>query len=200
MKVSKSDTKSYSEYFTYRELTFFTLYKNLQKLTGVFLDFQIIRKRRLTNTMINLDNFGIANGILQNDPVILDNKDGSKKVLLTVLASDMTRNDQGNRTFQKIPLQGFIPKTYKGVGPYGYLRKGEEVHVEYCIKANEFNHTTHLVLQIDSIKFGKDIKAKEEAADTTKEVEKPQSKNTVPDTEPEIENTFDVNEDLDFDM
>lgn len=200
MKVSKSDTKSYSEYFIYRELTFFTLYKNLQKLTGVFLDFQIIRKRRLTKTMINLDNFGIANGILQNDPVILDNKDGSKKVLLTVLASDMTRNDQGNRTFQKIPLQGFIPKTYKGVGPYGYLRKGEEVHVEYCIKANEFNHTTHLVLQIDSIKFGKDIKAKEEAADTTKEVEKPQSKNTVPDTEPEIENTFDVNEDLDFDM
>lgn len=79
MKVSKSDTKSYSEYFTYRELTFFTLYKNLQKLTGVFLDFQIIRKRRLTNTMINLDNFGIANGTLQNDPVILDNKDGSKK-------------------------------------------------------------------------------------------------------------------------
>lgn len=150
--------------------------------------------------MINLDNFGIANGILQNDPVILDNKDGSKKVLLTVLASDMTRNEQGNRTFQKIPLQGFIPKTYKGVGPYGYLRKGEEVHVEYCIKANEFNHTTHLVLQIDSIKFGKDIKAKEEAANTMKEVEKPKSENTVPNSEPEIEDTFDINEDLDFDM
>lgn len=110
--------------------------------------------------MMNIDNFGIANGILQADPVILNNKDGSRKVLMTIICSDMTRDTNGNRTFQHIPVQGFIPKTYKGIGPYEYLHQGEEVHAEYTIKANPYQGENGIILQIDSIKFGKDIKAK----------------------------------------
>lgn len=110
--------------------------------------------------MLNVENFGIANGILLADPVILNNKDGSRKVLMTVICSDMTRDENGNRTCQHIPVQGFIPKSYKGIGPYEYLHRGEEVHVEYTIKANPYQGENGIILQIDSIKFGKDIKAK----------------------------------------
>lgn len=126
--------------------------------------------------MMNIDNFGIANGILQSDPVILNNQDGSKKVLMTVICSDMTRDQNGNRTFQNIPIQGFIPKSYKGIGPYAYLHQGDEVHVEYTIKANPYLGENSIILQIDSIKFGKDIKAK-----ITKSQEPlPQQKETPP--------------------
>lgn len=109
--------------------------------------------------MLNIENFGIANGILINDPVVLINKDKSKKILLTVRCTDMTRDKNGNRTFQNIPLQGFIPKSYDGIGPYKYLHAGDEVHAEYTIKANPYQGEHSIICQIDSIKFGKDMKA-----------------------------------------
>lgn len=155
--------------------------------------------------MVNTDNFGIANGILKNDPVIFDNKDGSKKILLTVLASDMTRDANGNRTFQRIPLQGFIPKTYNGIGPYKYLKKGEEVHVEYCVKVTDYNPNEPLILQIDSIKFGKNLKSEEPKytpKDFTKTEPTQENKPKVQQkqTKTPTYDDSDINDDLDFDM
>ena len=105
--------------------------------------------------MINLDNFGGCIGTLQNNPVILPNRDGSKKILMTVLCSDITKSN-GHKTYQRIPVQGFIPKTYKGNGPYGYLHAGDEVHIEYSLKTTDHNGKTEVICQIDSIKFGKE--------------------------------------------
>ena len=107
---------------------------------------------------VNLDNFGIINGTLQSDPTILTNQDGSKKVLMIVNTSDMTRDKNGNRTFQQIPVQAFIPKTYNGIGPYKYLHQNDEVHIEYILKSNLFQNEINLIAQIDTIKFGKDVK------------------------------------------
>lgn len=161
--------------------------------------------------MLNLDNFGIVNGTLQADPVILKNKDGSKKILMTVLCSDMTRDRNGNRTFQSIPVQGFIPKTYNGIGPYEFLKMGDEVHVEYSIKANPYQGENAIIMQIDSIKFGKDIKAHIQAGNKQIPTNKPDAKEETKPEAKSVENEsttttpveiegFEVNEDLDFDL
>lgn len=126
---------------------------------------------------VNLDNFGIINGTLQADPTILTNQDGSKKVLMIVNVSDMTRDTNGNRTFQQIPVQAFIPKTYNGIGPYKYLHQNDEVHIEYILKSNLFQNEINLIVQIDTIKFGKDVRTP--SPNTTKlieEIETPQEK------------------------
>lgn len=128
--------------------------------------------------MINTDNLGIANGVLLDSPVITQNRDGSKKIIMDIMSSDMTRDEDGNRTFTKIRLQGFLPASYDGNGPYEYLHRGEEVHVEYTIKTNTFAGKTNLILQIDEIKFGNDMKYK--CSDSTV------SKNTTTDTSRQV--------------
>lgn len=154
--------------------------------------------------MINIDNFGGCIGTLQNDPIILDNRDGSRKVLMTILCPDLSTGKNKPRTYQRIPVQGFIPKTYKGKSPYAYLHAGDSVHIEYTMKANHHNNQTELICQIDTIKFGKELPDTLEkeppmpaAAATPKEV--PTVEET-PDTpaDPKYQVDLDLNDDLDL--
>jgi len=87
---------------------------------------------------INTSNFGIAQGRLTKDPVFFDNKDGSKKVMITVAAQDSFKNASGERTTQFIQLEGFISNKSNGIGVYAYMHKGDMVNVAYGVRTNNY--------------------------------------------------------------
>ena len=109
--------------------------------------------------MKNVNNNGILNGTLKTDPVFVNNKDGSKKALITIVTTEqvVTENGQVLTVTRNLPMQGFIPRSYRGLGPYGFLKAGERVETEYAIKSNRYNNQLNIILQIDSIKFGKNL-------------------------------------------
>lgn len=100
--------------------------------------------------MKNQNNYGTLQGSLQTAPHIRENQDGSKKVFLNVKVTSHGRT-------HIIPLQGFIPKSFKGNGPYGYLKAQETVFIEYTIKSHWYQDKLQVILQIDNIFFGKDL-------------------------------------------
>lgn len=112
--------------------------------------------------MKNINNNGTLNGILKADPVFVNNKDGSKKALITLTCNEQVMDINGNiiNITRNIPMQGFIPKTYKGLGPYGFIKSGEYIETEYCIKSNKYNNRLNVIIQIDNIKFGKNLSQK----------------------------------------
>lgn len=112
--------------------------------------------------MKNINNNGTLNGILKADPVFVNNKDGSKKALITLTCNEQVIDTNGNTitVTRNIPMQGFIPKTYKGLGPYGFIKSGEYIETEYCIKSNMYNNQINIIIQIDNIKFGKNLSHK----------------------------------------
>lgn len=109
--------------------------------------------------MKNINNNGTLNGILKADPVFVNNKDGSKKALITLICNEQVVTPDGQiiNVTRNIPMQGFIPKTYKGLGPYGFIKSGEYIETEYCIKSNPYNDQLNIIIQIDNIKFGKNL-------------------------------------------
>lgn len=112
--------------------------------------------------MKNPNNYGTLQGSLQTAPHIRENQDGSKKVFLNVKVTSHGRT-------HIIPLQGFIPKSFKGNGPYGYLKAQETVFIEYTMKSHWYQDKLQVILQIDNIFFGKDlekVKQLEPFADT----------------------------------
>lgn len=113
--------------------------------------------------MMNPDNFGIVKGRLTKDPIVRDNSDGSKKIQMTIAASDTYKNPADNkRTTQFVPLEAFIPKETvekKGIGAYALIHQGDKVSVSYSVRNNNYvdkntNQPVYgIVLQIDTIKL-----------------------------------------------
>lgn len=87
---------------------------------------------------INTANFGIALGRLTKDPVLFDNKDGSKKVMITVACQDNFKNKAGERQTQFVQLEGFISNKSQGLGVYEYMHKGDLVQVAYGVRTNNY--------------------------------------------------------------
>ena len=86
---------------------------------------------------MNIRNFGVAEGRLTRDPYIVENKDGSKKVMLTVAAQNDFKNKDGKRDSQFISLEGFIPAG-KDTGVYTLLHKGDMVGLGYTVRTNNY--------------------------------------------------------------
>ena len=86
---------------------------------------------------MNIRNFGVAEGRLTRDPYIVENRDGSKKVMLTVAAQNDFKNKDGKRDSQFISLEGFIPAG-KDAGVYTLLHKGDMVGLGYTVRTNNY--------------------------------------------------------------
>lgn len=86
---------------------------------------------------MNIRNFGVAEGRLTRDPYIVENTDGSKKVMLTVAAQNDFKNKDGKRDSQFISLEGFIPAG-KDTGVYTLLHKGDMVGLGYTVRTNNY--------------------------------------------------------------
>ena len=109
--------------------------------------------------MLNIDNYGILNGTLKTNPIIKNNKDGSKKIVLTVMISETYRTADGTRPTYPIRCEAYVPasRAKTDEGPYALLQEGDSVIIEYTLKNKTWN--THeqgeavLTPQIDTIKF-----------------------------------------------
>lgn len=84
----------------------------------------------------------IITGVLIYDPYIKLNKDNSKHVTITVKPNDSNTH---------IMLSGLISKNIKGLGPYQYLKKNQQVQILYSLKT--INNNFEVIPQIDYIQF-----------------------------------------------
>ena len=87
--------------------------------------------------MINMLNVGQVTGRLTRDPHIATNRDGSRRVFLTVAASDAYLSRDGKRGAQFVPLEAFIPAN-RGDGIYALLDAGSAISAAYSVRNNNY--------------------------------------------------------------
>lgn len=96
--------------------------------------------------MMNLRNYAVFEGRLTHDPKIMVNKDGSRKVLLTIACQNnyesTVRDEQGNTTRARqsefVQLEAFISKENKTNGAYAFMEKGDLVGIHATVKASSY--------------------------------------------------------------
>lgn len=106
--------------------------------------------------MINMQNIGQVTGRLTRDPRIVTNRDGSRRVFLTIAASDGYIGRDGKRGAQFVPLEAFIPAN-RGDGVYALLDAGSAISAAYSVRNNNYmvNNKMHygIILQVESIRL-----------------------------------------------
>lgn len=107
--------------------------------------------------MMNLNNFGIGEGRVTKKPVAMDNKDGSKKVFVTVAVQDnFASGADKERKTQFINFEGFVPKDKKS-SVYDKLEVGDKIAVQYRIDTPSYEKdgekVYRTVLVIENIQF-----------------------------------------------
>lgn len=105
--------------------------------------------------MINMQNFGQVTGRLARDPNIIINRDGSRRVFLTIVAEDGYTDRNGNRGSQFVPCEAYIPAS-RGDGVYSLLESGAAVSVAYSVRNNNYRMASGemhygIILQIERI-------------------------------------------------
>lgn len=136
--------------------------------------------------MFNLENYGIISGRLVSDPQIYENADGSRKIRITLAASNNYRNKDGSRSAQFIPLEAFIiaNKAKKDNGVFDLMHIGDKITVSYTVKNNNYTDRSTgkpvygLVLQIENVKLD-ESKATTAARQEAKAAETGESENTA---------------------
>ena len=64
--------------------------------------------------MLNMSNFGMGEGRITKKPVMMANKDGSKKAFVTLAVQDnFASGTDKERKTQFLNLEGFVPKDRK---------------------------------------------------------------------------------------
>lgn len=110
--------------------------------------------------MRNYANYGILRGVLKENPIISENKDNSKKVLLTIIENNSVFDNNGQGTPNSIQCEGYIPasKAKYNAGPYSILQKGDEVSIEYDLRNKTWTTPSGTTMstfvpQINTIQF-----------------------------------------------
>lgn len=87
---------------------------------------------------MNMQNFGILSGRLAKDPVVFDNKDGSRKIMVTIAAPRNYKNKDGKRDTDFIQCEQYMRADKVGNGAWDILKKGDSVDVEYTVRQNTY--------------------------------------------------------------
>lgn len=98
--------------------------------------------------MSNPRNNGTVIGRLANDPKVFENKDGSKKVLLTIFADRNYTNAQNERQSDGIPVEAFVRSQTQGLGPYSNIHKGDLVAVGYTLRMDRYSKNGEQVFDL----------------------------------------------------
>lgn len=88
--------------------------------------------------MRNIRNYGVLTGRLTKEPMIYDNRDGSRKIRFTLAVQDSFTDSEGNRGSQFIPLEAFISAKKQGNGVYDYLDRGDFITCSYTVQNNNY--------------------------------------------------------------
>ena len=86
--------------------------------------------------MSNLRNDCKFVGRLSKDPKVIKNKDGSKKVLITI-ACENNYKTKGERKAQFVPVQAFVPAD-KTNTVYDYMHSGDLIAVSCEFRNNDY--------------------------------------------------------------
>ena len=107
--------------------------------------------------MLNMSNFGMCEGRITKKPVMMANKDGSKKVFVTLAVQDnfASGSDKEIKT-QFINLEGFVPKDRKA-SVYEKLEVGDKVAIQYRVETPSYEKDGQTIyktaLVIENIQF-----------------------------------------------
>lgn len=111
--------------------------------------------------MSNISNYGQAIGRATKNPQVFTNKDGSRKVMLTVAAQDNFTSGTGDDKSKKtrfIPVEGFIRANKQGNGVYDLIHEGDLIAVTYSVRNNNYtdaagNAQYGIVLNVEDIQL-----------------------------------------------
>ena len=88
--------------------------------------------------MMNLSNYGMCEGRVTKKPVAMDNKDGSKKVFVTLAVQDnFASGKDKERKTQFLNLEGFVPKDRQS-SVYEKLEVGDKVAIQYRVETPSY--------------------------------------------------------------
>ncbi|WP_405824187.1 hypothetical protein OG705_29080 [Streptomyces sp. NBC_00838] len=87
-------------------------------------------------------------GRLANDPRVFENKDGSKKVMLTAFVERSYPDSQGNRISDALPFEAFVRAKTQGTGPFAHAHKGDLVSLSYEPRLNRYTKNGAEVFEV----------------------------------------------------
>ena len=107
--------------------------------------------------MLNMSNFGMCEGRITKKPVMMENKDGSKKAFVTLAVQDnFASGTDKERKTQFINLEGFVPKDRKS-SVYEKLEVGDKVAIQYRVETPSYEKDGEKIyktaLVIENIQF-----------------------------------------------
>ena len=107
--------------------------------------------------MLNMSNFGMCEGRITKTPVMMENKDGSKKAFVTLAVQDnFASGTDKERKTQFINLEGFVPKDRKS-SVYEKLEVGDKVAIQYRVETPSYEKDGEKIyktaLVIENIQF-----------------------------------------------
>ncbi|WP_338675951.1 hypothetical protein V1460_25505 [Streptomyces sp. SCSIO 30461] len=107
--------------------------------------------------MANPNSTASVIGRLANDPKVFENRDGSKKVMLTAFVDRDYTDRQGNRISDALPFEAFVRAETQGTGPFAHVHKGDLVALSYEPRLNCYTkngaEVFELKLEIQNISF-----------------------------------------------
>lgn len=101
--------------------------------------------------MSNVRNSGNVIGRLTKDPVVFENKDGSKKVAFTLMVDHNYTDAQGNRGADAVPVEAFVRATTNGTGPFASIHKGDLVGVAIKLRQDRYTKNGAEVFELKAI-------------------------------------------------
>lgn len=92
--------------------------------------------------MSNLRNFGIIEGRLARDPKVFVNRDGSRKIMVTVMVKrNYKTSENGELTYKSdaVDVEGFVPaKNADKKSVFDYMHKGDAVAIGFTVASNVY--------------------------------------------------------------
>lgn len=89
---------------------------------------------------INPRNNGNLTGRLADDVRVFTNKDGSRKVVFTLITERDYLDKNGERPIDPIAVEQFIRADAKGLGPFALIHKGDQVQLNTSIRVDRFTN------------------------------------------------------------
>ena len=86
---------------------------------------------------INPRNFGIAICHLGRDPKVFTNRDGSKKILMSLAVRQNYKGSDGKHGTDWVDLEAFVPAN-SGDGVYPLLHKGTKLMAMYTVSTSTY--------------------------------------------------------------
>ncbi|MFD9868529.1 hypothetical protein ACFXI8_27170 [Streptomyces niveus] len=98
--------------------------------------------------MSNPNSTACVIGRLANDPKVFENKDDSKKVMLTLFVDRGYTDRHGDRISDALPFEAFVRAETQGTGPYAHVHKGDLVSLSYEPRLNRYSRNGAEVFEV----------------------------------------------------